>query len=165
VVLHITRESELVVRLIDFTELSPEQVYEVLKWRNHPFVRSNMLNQEVISLESHVAFLDSLKGDSSRRYFYLLGDEGGFGVFTLVDITETHAVSGCYKNPLLTERRLGHRIMDTLVDFAFNSLGLCTLFAEILKDNEASIRLHQKKGYIPYDKTENTLKMRLDRHA
>lgn len=39
---------------------------EMLSWRNQEFVRKNMRNPEIISIESHRAYLDSLKSGKGR---------------------------------------------------------------------------------------------------
>ena len=153
------------IKLINFTELTRQQIEEVFVWRNHPFIRENMINKEEIPFEKHLSFMQSLQGDNFRLYFYLQGHKGGVGVFDLVVITQTSAVFGCYKNPFLTERGIGSIIMEISLDYSFHTLGLETLTLEVYRTNTVAIRLYKKTGFVVYDETDTLLKMRLDHNV
>ena len=153
------------IELIDFTEMTRQQIEEVFIWRNHPFIRENMINKEEIPFDRHLAFIQALHGDGSRSYFYLQSPKGGVGVFDLVDITQTSAVFGCYKNPFLTERGVGSKIMEIALDYSFYTLGLKTLTLEVFRTNRVALRLYEKTGFVVYDETDTLLKMRLDHHV
>ena len=153
------------IELINFTELKSQQIEEVFIWRNHPFIRENMINKGEIPFEKHLAFIHALQDDRSRLYFYLQGPEGGIGVFDLVDICQTSAVFGCYKNPFLTKKGIGTKIMDIALDYSFHTLGLETLTLEVYRTNSVAIRLYEKMGFVVYDETDILLKMKLDHHV
>jgi len=150
-------------RLINFTNLTFKQTLDVLEWRNHPNIRSTSHNREEISIGSHRNFIDGLKSDWTKCYFYIAGDEGGLGVFSFSDITGTSAVYGCYKNPYLTTKGIGTVITKEAILYAFNVLELKTIYADVYDDNIASLKMFEKNGFIKYEKTKNLVKLRLDR--
>jgi len=148
--------------LIDFTDMTSQQRSEVLEWRNHESVRNSSHNREIISAEDHVNFINGLKGDNTRLYFYVESDEGGIGVFSLTDITVENAVYGCYKNPDFDKKGTGTEITKLAAAYARETLGLMSLNVEVYLDNPASLRMFEKNGYKETGRTNDLVKMRLD---
>lgn len=129
----------------DFIDLSDEQKDEVLKWRNHPDVRSRMFTSHEISKEEHYRFIESLKSDSASRC-WMIGD---IGVISLKRINTTHryAYLGIYKNPLHVEKRIAKTLIEVLKRKAFCELKLHTLRLEVFSDNRKAVDFYKRNGF------------------
>ena len=86
------------IKFKNFTLISKEEKELVLKWRNSDRVRTKMVNQDIIPLESHLRFVDSLKNRSDCKYWLFMIDDIPVGVYDLVDIRPdgSGGVSGSY---------------------------------------------------------------------
>lgn len=129
----------------DFLEISDEQKDEVLKWRNHPEVRSRMFTSHEITKEEHYRFIEGLKNDASSRY-WMIGD---LGVISLKRISRTHrhAYLGIYKNPFHEERGIAKTLIDVLKKKAFGELKLHTLKLEVFSDNRKAFDFYERNGF------------------
>lgn len=130
---------------IDFLELSDEQKNEVLRWRNHPEVRSRMFTMHEITREEHYRFIESLKTDPSSRY-WMIGD---IGVISLKRINPTHryAYLGIYKNPFHREKGIAKALIDILKRKAFCELNLHTLKLEVFLENRKALDFYRRNGF------------------
>lgn len=136
------------ITLIDFIDLQKSQSDEILKWRNDKSVREFCLNQEVITEAAHAAFLQSLCGDLSRKYFLVCSAKyGAIGVINLVKITKNSAECGVYKNPFCNLRKVGEILMREILRYGFLNLELQSLNARAFVDNTKAITLYEKVGF------------------
>ena len=146
---------------INFIDLSLEQIKEVLFWRNHPIIRKHMRNNNEISLSEHLKFIENLKNDSSRCYFYMYENQSGVGTFSLTTIKDNSAEIGIYVNPSLQGKGYGAKIIYYMINYAVTELKLTNLYLEVYKDNVAAIHLYEKNKFKKYDETTDMLKMKL----
>ncbi|HZF70566.1 UDP-2,4-diacetamido-2,4,6-trideoxy-beta-L-altropyranose hydrolase [Sulfuricurvum sp.] len=140
----------LTLRLIPFTELNDAEKEMILAWRNHPDIRMWMLTSNEISLDEHLRFIESLKNRSDKRYFLVRQANDYLGVVDLTDITLTSAEIGIYANP--DKRGVGTLLMDALIRYAFNTLKLTKLIANVFSNNEKAKRLYQKFDFTETDR-------------
>ncbi len=56
----------------NFIYLDERETREILELRNQKYVKDNMANNETISLENHLTFINSLKTLKNRKYFAVL---------------------------------------------------------------------------------------------
>ena len=141
----------LMLRLIPFTELNDTEKEMILAWRNHREIRMWMFNSNEISLNEHFRFIESLKNRSDKRYFLVRQANDYLGVVDLTNITSSSAEIGIYANP--DKRGVGALLMDTLIRYAFNTLKLTKLIANVFSDNEKAKRLYQKFDFKETDRT------------
>ena len=57
------------IQLLNFIDLKLEEKEMILKWRNHPEIRKWMYNQDNITLENHLKFIEELKIKDDQLYF------------------------------------------------------------------------------------------------
>ena len=97
----------------------------ILKWRNHEKVRNMMVNKEIIPLESHLRFIESLK-DRDDCFYWLVTDSNGdyVGVLDIihVDYDKDLGEIGFYLNP--EELGKGFEFMIEVDYFVFHQLSL-----------------------------------------
>lgn len=132
------------IQLLNFTTLSLTQKELVLSWRNHPNIRKWMINNNEISLEDHLHFIDLLSSITHKCYFLVQQESAYLGVIDLTDITNNSAELGIYANPDM--RGVGHILMNALIDHA-STLGLSKLIAKVLVNNVRASRLYHKFGF------------------
>lgn len=133
--------------LCNFTTLSKVQKQMILAWRNHEAVRAYMYNENAISEAEHFSFIESLKTREDRRYF-LVQDEGiDIGVIDFNDISNASAVMGLYANPTLHQKGVGSLLMDAIVTYAFETLKVRILKAEVFEENTKAKALYEKFGF------------------
>ena len=87
-----------VIKFKNFINLTEEEKLLVLEWRNSDRVRLKMLNQEIIPLENHLNFIESLKTRTDCKYWLFMLDDIPVGVYDIININPdgTGGVSGSY---------------------------------------------------------------------
>lgn len=137
----------LSLRPVAYTDMSEEQSRKVWEARNAGDVRKWMSNPEEFSLESHMAFVESLRSRSDRMYFAFF-DGGNFaGSCDLVDISGGRASRGLFVSSAYRGRGVA-MAMETYIGCVAAGMGVHTLTAEVLKDNARSAAFHLKAGYV-----------------
>ncbi|HFU76356.1 MAG TPA: UDP-2,4-diacetamido-2,4,6-trideoxy-beta-L-altropyranose hydrolase, partial [Arcobacter sp.] len=130
--------------LINFIHLSEYEKEMILNWRNDNTVSKWMLTQDKISLDEHLAYIDSLSSREDRLYFLVKKQDEAIGIidFTDIDFTNSKVECGLYAKPNL--KGVGGVLMSRIIDYAFNVLNMKTLIAEVFDNNKAAIKLYQK---------------------
>lgn len=149
------------VDLINFIHLSKEEKREVLKWRNDETVRKWMYNKELISLDDHFEYIDSLKSKEDRVYFLVKKNKTEIGVIDLtsVDNEDSSAEVGLYAKP--GKKSAGKVLIKSIIDYGFNHLKLAKLYANVYKENQKALRLYEKFGFIEQRRDEKLIYMEL----
>lgn len=105
------------LELINFTDLTDEQILMILRWRNDERVAKFMKNKSV-SEQEHRNFISNLKKDETKRYFLVKEDSDYIGVIDFVDIAADSCEFGIYANPELK----GKILMQTIAEYAAKTL-------------------------------------------
>lgn len=124
----------------------------ILAWRNSAHVRYASLDQHLITLEEHHAWFERTKANSRYRclLFYEDALPIGAGTFTEINGSTRSARWGFYTAPT-APKGTGTRLCTALLNYAFDKLPIDTLYAEVLMTSHASVRLHEKLGFIVVD--------------
>ncbi|CBG40426.1 UDP-4-amino-4,6-dideoxy-N-acetyl-beta-L-altrosamine N-acetyltransferase [Helicobacter mustelae] len=133
---------------INFIDLSEEEIFQVLAFRNHPEISRWMYDASPISLQRHLQFLENLKHSASSCY-WLFKKEGqalGVGSITRRNFSHKSAHFGLYKNP--NERRAGDGILQFLEHIAFDHLGLHSVVLEVMEENQRAIACYERNGFV-----------------
>jgi UDP-4-amino-4,6-dideoxy-N-acetyl-beta-L-altrosamine N-acetyltransferase len=123
----------------------------VLGWRNHPKVREWMLHQNEISLDEHLCFIESLKSRADKCYFLVKQENKYIGVIDFTDITEESAELGIYANPDI--HGVGGVLMEVLIDYAFTTLKVKKLVANVFSDNVRAKHLYEKFDFTEIERS------------
>lgn len=143
-----------VIELIDFTMLSDEKALEILTWRNHPEVRKWMLNSDIISQDTHLEFVDSLRHDEVNKYFLLNKDRQEIGVIYFNDIHNEECTLGLYVNPFKLKKGTGNILISTAIQYAFDSLNIKRIKLEVFSNNERAIALYKRHLFHEYKRRQ-----------
>lgn len=105
------------LELINFTDLTDEQILMVLRWRNDERIAKFMKNKSV-SEQEHRNFISNLKNDETKRYFLVKEDSDYISVIDFVGIAADSCEFGIYANPELK----GKILMQTIAEYAAKTL-------------------------------------------
>jgi len=134
------------IELINFINLNSIEKEMILNWRNHPKIKSVMHNTIDISLKDHLDFIDTLKNRTDKKYFLVKEDKTDIGVIDFINIKNDEAELGIYTNPLL--RGYGNILLNEICNYAFQTLKIKLLKAEVYSINTAAIKLYKKFKFV-----------------
>ena len=123
------------LELINFTDLTDEQILMVLRWRNDERIAKFMKNKSV-SEQEHRKFIANLKNDETKRYFLVTEDNDYIGVLDFVDIAADSCEFGIYANPELK----GKILMQTIAEYAAKTLKVGELKSCACNENKKRSR-------------------------
>ena len=130
-------------QMINFIDLSLEEKKMILKWRNTKSVKRWMYNRKAIPLDKHLQYIDSLKNRKDRVYFLVKDKKDYLGVVDLTQIIKDKSAElGIYTNPSVYG--VGRLLMSKIIYYAFNTLQLKKLKANVYIHNEKAISLYKK---------------------
>ncbi|NOQ32559.1 MAG: UDP-2,4-diacetamido-2,4,6-trideoxy-beta-L-altropyranose hydrolase [Helicobacteraceae bacterium] len=135
------------IELVNFIDLDLDEKKMVLGWRNHQNICKWMFNQETISLDDHLSYIESLEDREDRSYFLVKKSSQAIGVidFTNIDHKNKKTEFGVYTNPIL--KGVGDILMESIIDYAFNSLKVKTLISEVFENNIPAINLYKRYNF------------------
>lgn len=146
----------------DFTSLNKSELEMILKWRNDTKITPFFINKSVEKAE-HFAFVKALKKDKSKRYFLVENENLAIGVINFINITPNSAEFGLYQNPNL--KGFGREMLNDLINFAFENLGIKTLKARAFNKNEKAIKLYLNFAFVIIKKDEKMTYFELKNEA
>ncbi len=133
------------IQLKKFYTLTLQEKEMILKWRNHTSVRQWMFHTEPISMHNHFQFIDSLQNTQKKRYFLVEKNRKYIGVIDFTDIKKSQCFFGLYSNPSL--KGVGDTLMQTIIDYAFTTLGVQSLKAEVIQKNTKALNLYLRYNF------------------
>lgn len=137
------------IELINFIDMSETEKQMVLEWRNNNTIRKWMFNQEPISLQDHLLFIETLKTIEDKQYFLLKKGGEYIGVVDFIDIDSLHysAECGLYANPLKKIDHAGKMLIEVAIRYAFKQLRMKRLLLEIFATNAKAIHLYTQYAF------------------
>jgi UDP-4-amino-4,6-dideoxy-N-acetyl-beta-L-altrosamine N-acetyltransferase len=120
----------------------------LLEWRNDDRIRKFMFDQKPITLEEHVRWFEKVNTDLSRDLLIFENDINPLGFVQIVYSMENALAEwGFYAAPT-APKGVGERMLSKVLDHIFDIKGSSKVFGQVLGYNAASIRLHQKLGFM-----------------
>jgi len=140
------------MKLIKFQDLSFEEKVEVWQWRNDKSIRKWMFHQQLISLQEHLKFIDTL---SDKKIYLKVEDIGVVNFKNLGDFVEI----GLHKNP--NKNNVGSKLLAIAIDYAFTVLQAKKILICVLKNNKRALHIYRKFGFIETAINKNIITMEL----
>lgn len=132
--------------IINYVDCTHEQNLEILNLRNLEDVRKWMVNPEIISVENHFKFVESLKRNPDRLYYAIYKNGSLVGTYNLTKEEDGVWERGIIANPENQGKgetaQWERQILSGLSD-----LGIKAVTAKVKQNNPRSIRYHEKLGY------------------
>lgn len=133
----------------NFINLDEDLIKQVWQWRNAPEIREYMYNKEIIPLENHLRFVQSLRDREDVAYWLVRKGEEPIGVTNLTDINieESSAELGYYMLPSKLNSGLGLEFAYNNLLFVFNTEIQCnSLHGAIHRSNTNALVLDSYLG-------------------
>lgn len=137
-----------------FVPVEAEIIERIRQWRNSDRVRSNMLDDTLISESQQLAWFRGLPLASDRHYRVFLQSGRPVGMLYFAEIADGECKWGCYLGEESVWPGSGLLLEIAALDYAFGILGVRQLVAEVFSDNPAPMRLHEVFGYRKVDERE-----------
>lgn len=131
----------------NFTDLSYDEALLVQEWRNDESIRKWMYNTDIIELNQHLGFLESLKNNSSKKYFLVYRDLTPVGVFNLIDYDGVRGEWGYYIAPQLHSGNIGVEFYFYVLKYCFEVLNVSELYGYALASNKAANSFNSLFGF------------------
>ena len=122
---------------VNFTQLSRDELVNILNWRNHPDIRKCMNTTEPIPLEGHLAFCESLKNREDKFYWMIKKGDTPIGILNVIDVdyeTET-CEPGFYLSPDVMGRGESIFVLSNYKSFLLECLKFKGLIGHNYYDN------------------------------
>jgi len=129
------------ISITNFIHLTLNEKKMILTWRNNPTIQKVMHNKQKITLDEHINFIETLKISDSKKYFLVKEGDTYIGVIDFINISNNHAELGIYTNPNL--KGYGKKLLNVLCSYAFDTMLLTKLYAEVYINNYKAIKLYQ----------------------
>jgi|GEM_PF-4673223 len=143
-------EADLVLH--DITLMSQDQQLELLAIRNQETIRESSYGSQIIQAAEHFAWIEKLASVPSGEilHFYAVSQEdvivGGVGI-RRGDV-KGDAVWSFYVSETEQGRGVGVALAVKALDHFFAEFSLKTVCGEALLSNAASIKYHEKLGFV-----------------
>ena len=124
--------------------LNKEEQLQILEWRNSDKVRSNMINQEIISPEAHLSYCEKLKHNKSTLLFRVSVNQIPCGMVNFANLNYKNR-TGEYGLYVVDERPgIGPYLGRLAIYYFFEILNFYELHIIILSLNKTSILFSEK---------------------
>jgi len=133
--------------IINLRKVEITDINDMFEWRNHPDIRKNFFNQELLSWDEHEKwFIAKLKDPDAAVYMaYYKKEKIGTIRF---EANESAIKTSVMLNPLFLGKGLGSQVIKMGVKrFIMEKNPDMQIIAEIKKDNVASTKAFEKAGF------------------
>lgn len=134
----------------DIITVNQDLQLAVRDWRNHQDIRKNMYTDEIITIEQHQAWLNTLKSNLKTKVYIAYKDALPIGIVSISNINTVHknADWAFYLNPeYLSAKGLGTLMEYHFLNYIFDNFNIEKLNCEVLEINPSVITLHKKFGF------------------
>jgi UDP-2,4-diacetamido-2,4,6-trideoxy-beta-L-altropyranose hydrolase len=127
--------------------IGPDDEARVLAWRNSPRVRERSLSDRVLSSEEHHAWFVSALDDAHSLHWVFEFDDVAIGVVSMKEESDGTLAWGFYLGDPSAPPGAGTVMCRLALREAFVVEGVPSVSAEVLADNDVSLRLHRRLGF------------------
>ena len=137
------------VVLREITKCTLEQKQEVREVRNLESVRKSMYTDHMIGLDEHLAWIDRLQKDNKQIVFVVFLNDKISGVVSINALDRLHKKSDwAFYLDDKARGGLGAALEFSLLNYAFDDLGIEKLNCEVIQTNPAVVKMHLKFGFL-----------------
>lgn len=139
-------------RLVNYVDATPEQQEAILALRNRDDIRCHMVHPELIPMENHLRFVESLRGREDRLYYAVYKGDTLTGTYNLTregDAWDRGIIAAPETQGTGETAVWERQILATLPQ-----RGIHSLTAKVKEDNLCSIRYHEKMGFCEQRRAE-----------
>ena len=145
---------QLVLRQINYTEMSESESRAVWKTRNLPQIRQWMLHSNPFSWENHLQFIANLTERNDKQYFAFFNAEQFVASYDLTNIHNGEAECGLYLHPDYIGKGIATIVEERMEEIA-STQGIHTLISQVMNTNTASLSFFTRNGFLPTGQNEH----------
>lgn len=134
-------------------DFEKKQVYEL---RNNIEIRKWMFNSELISWNEHIKFLEKLKKDKSKQYFYVERNGLFIGVYSITNIQNLIGQGGFYISIDAVKKKLAVEFIYNSIQFIFKFTNIHKIYGLEDLNNKNVFTINRLFGF--YDKHKDSIK-------
>ena len=142
--------------MIELRDLSSEDEERLYEWRGEPEVARWMSDADVSGREAHRAWFEQLSTDPDLKGWMITRGGRPAGLLTLTGLTGHHrraAWNWFVGDREARGRGVGRAAQVLGLDRAFGDLGLHKVWAEVMADNDAALKIladvgFRREGYL-----------------
>lgn len=128
----------------NITTLSKAELLQILDWRNSDCVRSNMINQEIISKEAHLDYCEKLKNEKTALIFRVSVNENPRGLISFKDLDHEDKTGEFGIYVVDRSNGVGISIGRLALYYYFECLKFSDLRIMVLPHNKRAIMYYEK---------------------
>jgi len=136
--------------IINFINTNDIEKRLILEWRNSDSVRKWMTNKDIISIEEHLNYVESLKNNKQKLCFLVKENSDYLGIieFDNINYTNKSAYFGLNANPNNKKLGIGRILEEVLLYIAKEKLLINKLKLYVFIENKLAINLYKKFGFL-----------------
>lgn len=139
--------SRVLIRPIRYEDTSA-----IVRWRNEPSVRSNLLSQDEITSDGHIAWLNSaVKTGKCDQFIIEVIDSGvpvGSTFLKAIDREKREAEFGIFIGKEGRGKGYASEVTALALEHGFGCLDLDSIYLTVFSDNEPGIKAYERVGFL-----------------
>lgn len=138
---------------VSIRQISHEDTNNIVRWRNHPNVLKNFIDQQQITFESHEKWLATKVFTGEVIQFIIRDNETQKDIGSVfirdIDMNHRHGEFGIFigEDDFRGKGR-GTEACQLICKYAFDKIGLERIYLRVLANNSGAIRSYQKVGFV-----------------
>ena len=133
--------------IINLTKAKITDINDIFEWRNHPDIRKNFFDSEVITWNDHEKWFNKKLKDQDTTIYIAYYIENKIGTIRF-EANESAIKTSVMLNPLFLSKGLGSQVIKMGVKrFIMEKNPDMQIIAEIKKGNVASIKAFERAGF------------------
>jgi len=147
------QSKSLMSNIINLTKAEITDINDIFEWRNHPDIRKNFFDSEVITWNDHEKWFNEKLKDQDTTIYVAYHIENKIGSIRF-EANEYVIKISVMLNPLFLGKGLGLQVVKMGVEkYIREGTPDKSLIAEVKKNNIASIKTFRKAGFKENDLT------------
>ena len=146
----------------EYSSLSKTQSQEILDIRNLDYIRKNMITNEIISLQNHLKWIESLKTNLEKKYFAVICENEVLGSCSWVKEEKNTFTWGIFfkdgVNPIISSCCAYLFLEDCFFNDKIERLG-----SLVRKENSMAFSFNKNFGFKIYKENEEYFYLELEK--
>ena len=145
----------------NYSILNEQESFEILNIRNKDFIRKNMITNEIINLENHTKWINSLKNNSDKKYFVVFSESEVLGSCSWVKEKDEFTWGIFFKeevNPIILSCCTYLFLENCFFNDKIEKLG-----SLVKKENSIAFSFNKNFGFELYKEDENYFYLELEK--
>ena len=145
----------------NYSILNEQESFEILNIRNKDFIRKNMITNEIINLENHIKWINSLKNNLDKKYFAVLCENEVLGSCSWVKEKDEFTWGIFFKeeiNPIISSSCTYLFLENCFFNDKIEKLG-----SLVKKENSIAFSFNKNFGFELYKEDEDGFYLELEK--